>query len=213
MGLPRGDESGDESDDVGGARWNAAEGRWSDGNDDGDHEDNASGKSVEDSEESSGDASGESDGSEESETSEESDVDADEKEAKDLRDGRDGRKGGDGNPSASSAGQSIAEGGSRPFAWRPVVPRGAGGKAAARVRASQQEQREKLLARLFPHESFADQQPPHDVSDPAVYALATRDDDLRDIDSAPSSPAHTSGTAAVPDGKDGDSLFFDADQG
>ena len=41
------------------------------------------------------------------------------------------------------------------FVWRPVVPRGAASTAVASVRANQQEQRERLLARLFPHESTA----------------------------------------------------------
>ena len=55
-----------------------------------------------------------------------------------------------------------SDGGSRPessppasFVWRPVAPRGSAGASAARTRASQQEQREKLLARLFPGESTA----------------------------------------------------------
>ena len=49
------------------------------------------------------------------------------------------------SPSSATQGRSS-------LVWRPVVPRGAAGPTAARLRASQQEQREKLLARLFPNE-------------------------------------------------------------
>jgi hypothetical protein len=54
------------------------------------------------------------------------------------------------------AGAGVGAGAGAGFVWRPVVPRGAASAAVASVRANQQEQRDRLLARLFPHESSAD---------------------------------------------------------
>ena len=144
------DDDDEEEEGSGGGRWIAKEGRWSDGDGEEDDED--------DEDEDEDDESDEEDEDDEEDEVSSSEVSV----GDDAPPTPTPPSAGDavrlGRLSDGSTGSSTTTSSTPPaFVWRPVVPRGSAGAAAARLRAAQQEQREKLLARLFPGESTLDQ--------------------------------------------------------
>jgi len=129
----------------------------------------------------------------------------------------------------SSGGGAVGTPPAPNFVWRPAVPRNTSVSAAARLRTAQQDQRERLLSRLFPHESQSDSPltvgtptlpstptlstpPPELEIEPAASAFAAEDDtpivDLADIDELAPTPADilAAGDLLLQEGGDEDIL-------
>ena len=77
------------------------------------------------------------------------------------------------------------------FIWRPVVPRGASAAVAEQLGTAQKDQRERLLARLFPDGSGADgaQTDTPRPRGTTFLSTAAADEDLADIDEATQTPS------------------------